>query len=72
MDRKELTRRLEKIGLNQKEFAELVGYSHQTIKQWKDEKIPKWVPILLDYFENIRQNELLAKKYILHPKKGAK
>jgi len=63
MYRKELIDRLEALGLNQKEFAELLGYSYQTVKQWKDKKIPKWVPILLEHFEGIQHNRELAEKY---------
>ena len=66
MNRKELIGRLERVGLNQKEFAELIGYNYQTVKQWKDGKIPKWVPMLLDHFEMIHQSEFLAARYGLY------
>ncbi len=69
MNRKELIQRLKLLGLNQREFAELIGYSYQTVKQWQDKKIPKWVPMLLDHLETIQQNKLLAEKYGLCSKK---
>lgn len=63
MDRTELTKRIKSVGLTQKDFAELIGYSYQAVKQWKDGRIPKWVPMLLDHLELIRHNEHLARQY---------
>lgn len=63
MTRNIFKNRLDDLGLTQKEFAEVVGYSYQTIKQWKDNTIPQWVPMVLDYLAMIKQNTVLAQKY---------
>ncbi len=63
MTRNIFKNRLDDLGLTQKEFAEIVGYSYQTIKQWKDNTIPQWVPMVLDYLVIIKHNTILAQKY---------
>ncbi len=63
MTRNIFKNRLDDLGLTQKEFAEIVGYSYQTIKQWKDNTIPPWVPMVLDYLVIIKHNTILAQKY---------
>lgn len=65
LKRKEFLERLDLLEMKQKEFALFVAYSYQTIKQWKDNTIPNWVPILLDYLEMLQKNSALAKKYNL-------
>ena len=54
---------LSDLGMTQKGFSELVGYSYQAVKQWKDGEFPKWVPMMLDYLQMIKQNSNLAQKY---------
>jgi len=63
MTRKIFKKKLEELNLSQKDFAEVVGYSYQTIKQWKDGSIPQWVPMVLDYLKMIKHNTVLAQKY---------
>jgi len=54
---------LSDLDMTQKGFSELIGYNYQTIKQWRDEEFPKWVPMMLDYLKMIKQNSNLAQKY---------
>ena len=53
MKKKEFNEKLSRINLTQKDFAQMVGYSYQAVKQWKDDKIPKWAGIVLEYFEEL-------------------
>ena len=68
MLRKELIANLKRLGLSQKDFADMIGYSHQTVKQWEDGKIPKWVKIILDYFDQLQKDKKLAEEYGIHAK----
>jgi transcriptional regulator with XRE-family HTH domain len=61
MSREEFLSRLEKLKISQKQFSEIAGCSYQTVKQWKDDKIPKWVFLLLDHITILQS----AKKYTL-------
>ncbi len=63
MTREVFIEKLEALELTQKEFASLIGYSYQAVKQWRDQTIPPWVPLVLDHFEILRNNVRLAKKY---------
>jgi hypothetical protein len=63
MTRQSFLEKLEELDLTQKQFASLIGYSYQAIKQWKDQTIPLWVPLILDHFEILKNNVNLAKKY---------
>lgn len=63
MKRKDFIEKLSELKLTQKEFAELSGCSYQTVKQWKDNKIPKWVDLLLTHMRILKENVALAKAY---------
>jgi len=63
MKRKDFIEKLSDLKLTQKEFAELSGCSYQTVKQWKDNKIPKWVDLLLTHMRILKENVSLAKTY---------
>jgi len=63
MERRIFIKRLQYIGISQRSFAKLVGYNYQTVKQWKDGKIPQWVPIVLDHIEMLKKNEEQLEKY---------
>ncbi|MCF6340342.1 MAG: hypothetical protein L3J10_06305 [Sulfurimonas sp.] len=63
MNRKLFLEKLEKLDLNQKEFSLLIGYSYQAVKQWKDTTIPKWLPLIMDHLEILKNNASLAKEY---------
>ena len=63
MTKCELIKRLNYLGMSQKDFAEYIGYSYQAVKQWKDGKIPLWVSLVLDHFELIKNNKKLARRY---------
>lgn len=60
MTKTELKEKLKQLDLSQKEFAQFVGCSHQTVKQWKEHKVPKWVSIVIEYIEMLQA----AKKII--------
>ncbi len=59
MSRKEFVDRLKKLDISQKQFSEIAGCSYQTVKQWKDNKIPKWVSLLLDHIEILQSAKKL-------------
>jgi DNA-binding XRE family transcriptional regulator len=63
MTKEKFIERLDDLEMTQKEFALIIGYSYQSVKQWKDGTIPKWVHIVLEYLETIQQNTSLSKKY---------
>jgi len=63
MKKKDFNERINNLNLNQKDFAEMIGYSHQSIKQWKDNKIPKWVSIVLEHFEELNVKKEKYNKY---------
>jgi transcriptional regulator with XRE-family HTH domain len=54
MDRKEFVSRLRKIGISQKEFAKITGYSYQTVKQWNE--FYPWIDHFLDYLELLKKD----------------
>ena len=59
MTRKEFLDRLRILKISQKQFSEIAGCSYQAVKQWKDNKIPKWVSLLLDHIKILQSaNEL--------------
>lgn len=42
----------EKLKLSFSQFAELIGYTPDAVKKWKNkEEVPKWVTIVLSYLE---------------------
>lgn len=55
--------RLKSINMSQKEFAEAIGYSYQAIKQWKDEKIPKWAWMVINHLEDMKKCQLRQEEY---------
>lgn len=62
MSREELLGRLEKLKISQKQFSEIAGCNYQTVKQWKNDKIPKWVSLLLDHIEVLQYAKKVANK----------
>lgn len=64
MNKAQLNQRLEDLKLTQKEFASIIGYSHQSVKQWKDGTIPKWVGLVLNYLDGFNRNEEQFKRYL--------
>jgi len=64
MTKEKFNEKLKKLGLTQKDFAKIVGYSHQAIKQWQSGKIPRWVEIMLEYFEELYVSSEKFEKYI--------
>lgn len=63
MTRKEFLERLDQLKLTQKDFSLIVGCSHQTVKQWKDYKIPRWVVLALNHLKILQDNVSLANEY---------
>lgn len=63
MKKEEFKKRLDGICMSQKEFSDVIGYSYQAIKQWKDGKIPKWAEIVMDHLEDIQNCKLRHEKY---------
>lgn len=56
---KELTKRLKALGLTNRQFADLIGYSTHAFKKWQDET-PKWVTFVIAYLEAIKKDEKIA------------
>lgn len=56
---KELTKRLNALGMTNKQFGELIGYSTHAFKKWQDET-PKWVTFVIAYLETIKKDEMIA------------
>ena len=58
----ELDKRLKRLMISEKQFAELIDYSPDAIRKWrKNGKIPKWVKYPLAYLSFIRDSEETAK-----------
>lgn len=51
---KDLTRELRKIGMTNRDFMTLVGYSPNTIKTWKEGKVPVWVTYVVRYLQQTK------------------
>lgn len=51
--------------LSQKEFSQIVGYSYQGIKQWKDDSIPRWAWIVLNHLEDMQRCRQREKEYLV-------
>ena len=54
---KELTKQLRKIGMTQKEFVELMGYTTHAVKKWKNNNVPLWVSYVVEYLRIIKEFE---------------
>lgn len=63
MTREKFIKKLDNLGMTQKEFALIIGYSYQSVKQWKDGTIPKWVIIVIEHLEIVKKNTSLSKMY---------
>ncbi len=63
MTREKFIKKLDNLGMTQKEFALIIGYSYQSVKQWKDGAIPKWVIIVIEHLEIVKKNTSLSKMY---------
>jgi len=48
---KKLTKELQKIGITNREFMQLMGYSPNTVKKWKEGKVPVWVTYVVRYLQ---------------------
>ena len=48
MTKTELKDKLKQLNLSQKEFARFSGCSYQSVKQWKEHKVPNWVSIVIE------------------------
>jgi DNA-binding transcriptional regulator YiaG len=55
----EFRRRIAALGFNQRGFAAYVGANERTVRRWADEDqdIPRWVPVMLDLMETVRQRQ---------------
>ena len=60
----EFKKKLKQLNITQKKFAEIIEYDDSTIRKWsKKGKVPKFVEILLEYFEELKKTNEIAKKY---------
>ena len=50
-NRRDLTKELKKIGMTNKEFMSMVGYSTHTLKKWSNDKVPIWVNYVVRYLQ---------------------
>ncbi len=56
--------KLKKLNITQKKFAEIIEYNDSTIRKWsKKGEVPKFVEIILEYFEELKEKNEIAKKY---------
>ena len=61
-DYKDFEDRLKKLKIDEAHFAQLLGYSSDAIRKWKDKgKVPRWVKYPLAYFGMIRDSENAAR-----------
>ena len=51
MTKTELKEKLKQLRMSQKDFAEYAGCSYQSVKQWKENKVPNWVIIVIEHIE---------------------
>ena len=58
MNKQLFKEKLKDIGLTQKKFAQLVGYSYSAVKGWKE--IPKWVDVILTYMELVNKMSFIG------------
>jgi len=60
----EFKEKLKKLNITQKKFAEIIGYNDSTIRKWaKKDEVPKFIEIILEYFEELKKRNEIAKKY---------
>ncbi len=63
MTKTELKDKLKQLNLSQKEFARFSGCSYQSVKQWKEHKVPNWVSIVIEYMEMLQAaKKIICKK----------
>ena len=60
MTKTKFKEKLEQLKMSQKSFADFAGCSYQTVKQWREDNVPNWVPIVVEYLEVLHS----AKKII--------
>lgn len=75
MQKKDFQLKLKELGYTQKEFAEYIGRSDESLKKWADNSIPDWAIIIVklleenrdykDFFESHMKINNLVKKYTL-------
>jgi len=51
MTKTELKEKLKQLKMSQKDFAQFAGCSYQSVKQWKENNVPNWVTIVIEYIE---------------------
>ena len=49
----DLKAELKRLGMTQKEFADIANIHHNTVSQWirGEREMPKWVPVFLKLYE---------------------
>ena len=60
MTKKEFLEKLKRYNMSNAEFANLIGYHPQTVKQWGDGDIPYFIEVIfncLEFVQNI-QNDI--------------
>ena len=74
MDKKVFQLKLKELGYTQKEFAEFIGRSEESLKKWSNDcTIPSWAIVIIqlleenkdykDFFESHMKINVLVKKY---------
>ncbi len=53
MTKKEFLEKLKRYNMSNAEFANLIGYHPQTVKQWGDGDIPYFVEVVFDYLDMV-------------------
>lgn len=51
LTKEEFNKKLKKYKITKTEFAHLIGYHPQSVKQWGDGDIPYFIEIIFDYFD---------------------
>ncbi len=56
----QLKKELKKLSISQKKFATIIGMSESTVNAWSDEKVPKWVNVIIKLLlENRKQKKVI-------------
>ena len=66
MDKFDLKREIKKLGLTQKEFAEIVGVHQNTITQWikGTREMPEWIKNFIKYYKKAKILDELERKLL--------
>lgn len=54
MTKEQFKNRLDEYKMNYSKFSNLIGYHHQTVKQWGDGDIPYFVEVVFEYLDMIQ------------------